>query len=48
MRPLLSDVDLVVANEEDLQSVLGIEVASADVAAGHLDSRRDTATRPSA
>ena len=34
--PLLRNVDLVVANEEDLQSVLGIEVANTDVAAGHL------------
>ena len=34
--PLLRNVDLVVANEEDLQSVLGIQVANTDVAAGHL------------
>jgi 2-dehydro-3-deoxygluconokinase len=34
--PLLRDVDLVVANEEDLQSVLGIQVANTDVAAGRL------------
>src|SRR5687767_7229187 len=31
MRPLMSDVDLVIANEEDLQSVLGVHVAGADV-----------------
>ena len=34
--PLLKHVDLVVANEEDLQSVLGIHVAGTDVAAGRL------------
>jgi 2-dehydro-3-deoxygluconokinase len=37
MRPLMKDVDLVIANEEDLQCVLGIEVAGADVRAGSLD-----------
>jgi 2-dehydro-3-deoxygluconokinase len=37
MRPLMPLVDLVVANEEDLQSVLGIEVPHADVAGGSLD-----------
>jgi 2-dehydro-3-deoxygluconokinase len=30
-------VDLVIANEEDLQAVLGIEVAHADVTAGSLN-----------
>ena len=34
--PLLKNVDLLVANEEDLQSVLGIHVAGTDVAAGRL------------
>jgi sugar/nucleoside kinase (ribokinase family) len=34
--PLLRNVDLVVANEEDFQSVLGIQVANTDVAAGRL------------
>jgi 2-dehydro-3-deoxygluconokinase len=34
--PLLRNVDLVVANEEDLQSVLGIHVAGTDVAAARL------------
>ena len=45
--PLLKDVDLVVANEEDLQSVLGIHVANTDVAAGrlHVDGFRDAAER---
>jgi 2-dehydro-3-deoxygluconokinase len=37
MRPLMKDVDVVIANEEDLQSVLGIPVVGADVAAGALD-----------
>lgn len=34
--PLLKNVDLLVANEEDLQCVLGIHVAGTDVAAGRL------------
>lgn len=37
MRPMVRDVDVVVANEEDLQSVLGIEVAGSNVAKGALD-----------
>jgi len=37
MRPLMRDVDVVVANEEDLQAVLGIPVAGADVKGGTLD-----------
>jgi 2-dehydro-3-deoxygluconokinase len=37
MRPLMRQVDVVIANEEDLQAVLGIEVAGADVTAGTLD-----------
>lgn len=37
MRPLMADVDVVVANEEDLQSVLGVHVKGADVASGALD-----------
>ena len=37
MRPLMRNVDVVIANEEDLQAVLGIEVAGADVTAGALD-----------
>ena len=45
--PLLKDVELVVANEEDLQSVLGIHVANTDVAAGRLavDGFRQAAER---
>jgi 2-dehydro-3-deoxygluconokinase len=37
MRPLIGEVDVVIANEEDLQSVLGVHVAGADVARGALD-----------
>ena len=37
MRPLMADVDLVIANEEDIQSVLGLAVEGADVTGGHLD-----------
>jgi 2-dehydro-3-deoxygluconokinase len=37
MRPMMREVDLVIANEEDLQSVLGVEVEGTDVTAGQLD-----------
>jgi 2-dehydro-3-deoxygluconokinase len=37
MRPLVRDVDLVIANEEDLQATLGIEVTGVHVAGGQLD-----------
>jgi 2-dehydro-3-deoxygluconokinase len=37
MRDLVRDVHLVIANEEDLQSVLGIEVAGTEVTGGRLD-----------
>ncbi len=49
MRPLVKDVDLVIANEEDLQSVLGIHVEGADVTGGSLDiaGYRDAAARVS-
>ena len=45
MRPLMSSVDVVIANEEDLQSVLGIHVSGADVTSGTLnvDAYRDAA-----
>jgi 2-dehydro-3-deoxygluconokinase len=45
MRPLMADVDVVIANEEDLQSVLGIHVKGADVTSGTLnvDAYRDAA-----
>lgn len=49
MGPLMRDVDVVIANEEDLQSVLGIEVHGANVAGGVLDvsGYRDAAARVS-
>lgn len=37
MRPLMRNVDVVIANEEDLQSVLGVPVEGADVRSGALD-----------
>ena len=37
MKPLMKQVDVVIANEEDLQSVLGVQVEGADVTAGALD-----------
>jgi 2-dehydro-3-deoxygluconokinase len=45
--PLMRQVDVVIANEEDLQSVLGIHVAGTDVTAGRLESSgfRDAAER---
>jgi 2-dehydro-3-deoxygluconokinase len=38
MRPLVTGADLVIANEEDLQSVLGISVGGVDVRTGALDT----------
>lgn len=45
MRPLMSSVDVVIANEEDLQSVLGVEIAGTDVTSGTLnvDAYREAA-----
>jgi len=37
MRPLMRDVDVVIANEEDLQCVLGIDVEGTDVTSGALN-----------
>jgi 2-dehydro-3-deoxygluconokinase len=37
MRPLMAHVDLVIANEEDIQSVLGLDVPGADIASGQLN-----------
>jgi 2-dehydro-3-deoxygluconokinase len=47
MRPLVSNVDLVIANEEDLQSVLGIDVRDAYVTSGSfaIDAYREAAAR---
>jgi 2-dehydro-3-deoxygluconokinase len=36
MRPLMPCVDVVIANEEDLQAVLGVDVPHADVTGGSL------------
>jgi 2-dehydro-3-deoxygluconokinase len=49
MRPLMPMVDLVIANEEDLQSVLGVEVRHTDVTRGELDvtAYREAAERVS-
>ena len=46
MRPLVEGIDLVIANEEDLQSVLGVPIAHTDVTSGALDaSAYETAAR---
>src|SRR5918994_551349 len=47
MGPLMRDVDVVIANEEDLQSVLGVHVPGTDVTSGqlNLDGFRDAAER---
>jgi 2-dehydro-3-deoxygluconokinase len=47
MRPLMQFVDVVIANEEDIQSVLGLTVRGADVTQGTLDVQayRDVAER---
>ena len=37
MRPLMRHVDVVIANEEDMQSVLGLDVPNTDVTSGHLN-----------
>jgi 2-dehydro-3-deoxygluconokinase len=37
MRPMMRDVDVVIANEEDLQSVLGVQVPGTDVTLGELN-----------
>lgn len=44
MRPLMEFVDVIVANEEDVQSVLGFEVAGNDVTSGQLDLEAYQAT----
>lgn len=47
MRPMVLQADVVIANEEDLQSVLGIPVEHADVAGGvlHANAYRAAAVR---
>ena len=37
MRPMMANVDIVIANEEDIQSVLGLDVPDTDVASGQLN-----------
>jgi len=37
MRPLMASVDVVVANEEDIQAVLGLQVPGTDVTSGQLN-----------
>jgi 2-dehydro-3-deoxygluconokinase len=37
MGPMMRDVDVVIANEEDLQSVLGVQVPGTDVTSGQLN-----------
>ncbi len=37
MKPLMRHVDVVIANEEDIQSVLGLTVPETDVSAGRLN-----------
>jgi len=50
MRPLMPLVDLLIANEEDLQSVLGVDVPHTDVNGGslHVQGFRDAAERVAA
>jgi sugar/nucleoside kinase (ribokinase family) len=46
MRPLASRVDVIIANEEDIQACLGLEVHGADVAPGAWTAGyRDVAAR---
>ena len=40
MGPLMRHVDVVIANEEDLQSVLGVRCQGTDVTSGQLECRR--------
>jgi 2-dehydro-3-deoxygluconokinase len=37
MRPLMRNVDVLIANEEDIQAALGFEVTGADVVGGRFD-----------
>ena len=50
MRPLTRGVDVVIANEEDLQASLGMEVPGADAVAGRVEPEayRDVASRVAA
>jgi 2-dehydro-3-deoxygluconokinase len=44
MRPLMEFVDVIIANEEDIQSVLGFEVHGTDVTSGQLNLEAYRAT----
>ena len=48
MGPMMRDVDVVIANEEDLQSVLGVHVAGTDVTDRSARTSTASARRPSA
>ena len=50
MVPMMPAVDVVIANEEDLQSVLGVSVSGTDVASGTLnvDAYREAASQVTA
>ena len=50
MRPLAALVDVIIANEEDIQACLGLEVRGADITGGKLDvtGYRDVAGRVAA
>jgi 2-dehydro-3-deoxygluconokinase len=47
MRPMMPLIDVVIANEEDIQSVLGLDVEGTDVTSGqlNLDAYRQVAER---
>ena len=47
MRPLAAMIDLLIANEEDIQACLGLDVHGADIVGGQLDvaGYRDVAAR---
>jgi len=40
VKPLMSNVDVLIANEEDMQKVLGVEVEEVDVHGGKVDAER--------
>ena len=39
MRPLMKDVDVLIANEEDVQAVLGLDVPGVNVQSGRLNAK---------
>jgi 2-dehydro-3-deoxygluconokinase len=40
VKPLMSNVDVLIANEEDMQKVLGVEVEDVDVQGGKVEAER--------